>query len=166
MNYFDFFSLPTQYALNLDQLEKQYLNIQQTSHPDKLAKKTADERYNALSHSIEANNAYTTLKDPLLRAKHLLSLQNINIDQEIRANTPTSLLQQSFMDRENLEETDDIDDLRTMLAQAKNDIKKIEQALTKEFQANNIQNIIFETISFQYKNKLLSEIKNKIKKVR
>lgn len=166
MNYFDFFSLPTEYDISLDLLEKKYVLTQQSSHPDKLSNKPADERYKALNHSIEANNAYTTLKDPLLRAKHLLSLRNINIDQEIRVNTPTQLLQQTFIDRENVEETDNINELRSLLAQAKKDTQEIEQQLIQQFKDNILKNIILQTIKLQYKTKLISEIKNKIKKIR
>ncbi len=166
MNYFDFFLLPTEYEISTELLEKKYIFIQQSSHPDKLSNKTADKRYKALNHSIEANNAYAVLKDPLLRAKHLLSLRDINIDQEIRVNTPTTLLQQTFIDREKLEETDSIDELNSFLSQAKNDTQKIEMQLAKAFRGHNLENIVLQTIKLQYKTKLISEIKNKIKKIR
>ena len=95
------------------------------SHPDKLLNKTQTERIVALNHSADANQAYATLKDSLLRAKHLLSLNNISIDQEIIHSIPKEILQQSFFDRENLEETNNIEQLKTSLEHQKQEILKM-----------------------------------------
>jgi molecular chaperone HscB len=166
MNYFDFFSLQKQFDINQDELETKYLAIQQASHPDKLINKSAKERFTALNRSVEANNAYFTLKDPLSRAKYLLSLDNINIDQEIRHSIPQELLQQSFIDREILEDTDNVEDLNDLLNKTKEAILLIQQDLIKDFNSKDSKNAIIQTIKLQYKTKLLLEIKTKIKKIR
>ena len=166
MNYFDFFSLAKQFDINQNELEIKYLAIQQASHPDKLINKSAEERFTALNRSVEANNAYFTLKDHRARAKYLLSLDNINIDQEIRHSIPKELLQQSFIDRETLEDSDNVEDLNALLNKTKEAISLIQQDLIKDFNSKNSKNAIIQTIKLQYKTKLLLEIKTKIKKIR
>ncbi len=166
MNYFNFFLLPKQFDINQGELETKYLAIQQTSHPDKLFTKSAEERLSALNRSIEANNAYLTLKDHLSRAKYLLSLDNINLDQEIRHSIPKELLQQSFIDRETLEYTDTVEDLNVLLNKTKEVISLINNDLIKDFSSNDSKNATIKTIRLQYKTKLLLEIKTKIKKIR
>jgi molecular chaperone HscB len=166
MNYFEFFSLPVQYDINQIDLEKRYHSIQRAFHPDKLTTKSSEERIIALNHSIGANKAYSTLSNSLLRAKYLLLLANVNIDQEIRHNSSNELIQESFSDRELLEETDNIEALGTLLQKTKNDALDIEAYLVEDFKQLTNKQAIFKTIRLQYKTKLMHEIKDKIKKMR
>ena len=166
MNYFKIFSLSSQYDVDLGELEKRYIEIQKSTPPDKLANNTAEERFIAFNNSIDINNAYSQLKDPLLRAKNLLFLKNINIDQEIRKNVTPAILAKSFSEREQLEEIIDNKMLRLFLATTKKTITEIVDELSSCFEKNDIKGAITSTINLQYKTKLLSEIKVKLKKLR
>ena len=76
-NHFQKFNLQTTFKINLQELEDQYLKLQQQFHPD-----TATDQTEAEINSILINQAYKILKNPLKRAAYLLLLQGIDVDSE------------------------------------------------------------------------------------
>ncbi len=77
-NHFDIFSLPTAFEINLDELEKKYLEFQRNFHPDNFS--GAD-----IEKSIAINEAYEILKNDLRRASHILQLNNIDLENDSTA---------------------------------------------------------------------------------
>lgn len=78
----DFFSLleilPA-FGVDKKTLEEAYFKQQRLYHPDRFAGKPAPERQAATARSVDINQAYQTLKDPLKRAQYLLKLQGITV---------------------------------------------------------------------------------------
>jgi molecular chaperone HscB len=79
VNYFELLGLTPQFTLDLAQLESAYFTAQRECHPDRFVGKSAADRQAAMNRSIDVNDAYQTLKDPLSRAQYLLSLQGIRV---------------------------------------------------------------------------------------
>lgn len=73
-NHFRLFGLPEHFALDLDELSERYLRLRQTVHPDLYATAGEREKRLSLQASTLVNEAYQTLKDPLARARYLLTL--------------------------------------------------------------------------------------------
>lgn len=104
MNYFLLFDLPEAFAIDLAELEKRYFAIQRLCHPDRLAGKPAGERDIAALKSMQANDGYKILKDPLRRVQHLLALQGVRVGTEQDTVKPTPELLMVIMEwREELE---------------------------------------------------------------
>lgn len=80
-NFFDFFSLPINFFLDQDELEKKYFSFQQHFHPDKAG-------IAELENSMDINEAYEVLKNPLRRAVHILQLNNIDVENDENATKP------------------------------------------------------------------------------
>ncbi len=80
-NFFEIFSLPQNFALDLDALEKQYLAFQQQFHPDNSS--TAD-----IEQSILINDAYKILSAPISRASYILALNGIDLENDSHAPKP------------------------------------------------------------------------------
>ncbi len=77
-NHFDIFSLPTSFEINLDELEKKYLEFQKNFHPDNFD--SAD-----IEKSIAVNEAYEILKNNSRRASHILQLNGIDLENDSMA---------------------------------------------------------------------------------
>lgn len=77
-DYFTLLTLPQNFSLDLTSLESAYFNAQRQYHPDRFVTKSASEKLAAAQKSADINEAYNTLKHPLKRAQHLLSLHGIN----------------------------------------------------------------------------------------
>jgi len=74
LNYFETFNLPVQFDIDLNLIHDRYREIQKSIHPDRFASATKVEQQQSLLKSTQVNEAYQALKNPLLRAKHLIGL--------------------------------------------------------------------------------------------
>ena len=87
MNYFEVFSLPQKLAIDTAALEKQFYAMSRKLHPDRFASRPAAEQEEALKQSSLLNDAYRTLKDPILRTQYLLKLEGIELEEQSKAAT-------------------------------------------------------------------------------
>ena len=77
-NHFATFALLPLFEIDLDVLEKKYLEFQKQFHPDKSS--TSD-----IEKSISVNEAYNILQNPLTRASHILQLHGIDLENDSNA---------------------------------------------------------------------------------
>ena len=82
MNYFEFFDLPRKLTLDVVALEKQFYAMSRRLHPDRFASKPVAEQEASL-----LNDAYRTLKDPILRTQYLLKLEGVELEEQSKAAT-------------------------------------------------------------------------------
>ena len=94
-NYFELFQLPVSFEVDLNELSDRYRSLQSSIHPDKFANAGDLERRLSVQQSARINDAFQTLKNPLLRARYMLQLSGIdmNSDTDTRMN-PQFLMQQ------------------------------------------------------------------------
>lgn len=78
-SYFALFDLEPRFALAPERLDGAYRAVATEVHPDRFANGSAADRRRALEWSTRANDAYRTLKTPVLRARHLLELRGIDV---------------------------------------------------------------------------------------
>jgi molecular chaperone HscB len=104
MNYFQLFDLPATFELDLTELGSRYLALQRKFHPDKHAAASNRDRLLSVQQTANINDAYHSLKQPLLRAEHLLALRGLKISHEQRSFTDPVFLMQQMELREELEE--------------------------------------------------------------
>jgi molecular chaperone HscB len=117
-NYFKKFNLPIRFQINLQELEANYLKLQQQFHPDFALDKTGAE-----INSILINQAYQILKNPLKRAIYLLQLQGIDIDNDECVVKPSQ--ENLMLVMEIREEIMESSDNKNRIDEIKQKIKKI-----------------------------------------
>src|SRR5258705_9521215 len=86
-SYFTVFQLPQHLNLDVVALEKQFYALSRRLHPDRFAAKPASEQEAALTASSHLNDAYRTLKDPVLRTQYLLKLEGVELEEQSKAAT-------------------------------------------------------------------------------
>jgi molecular chaperone HscB len=86
-NYFEFFDLPSKLQIDTASLEKRFYALSRRLHPDRFASKPIAEQEAALRESSLLNDAYRTLKDPILRTQYLLTLEGIELEEQSKAAT-------------------------------------------------------------------------------
>ena len=87
MDYFSFFSLPRKLTLDVVALEKQFYVLSRKLHPDRFAAKPVEEQEAALVQSSLLNDAYRTLRQPILRTQYLLTLEGVELEEQSKAAT-------------------------------------------------------------------------------
>jgi molecular chaperone HscB len=103
-NHFDLLGLPLAYALDPVRLEASYRDLQSQVHPDRFAAGSEAERRVAMQWAARANEAYTTLRDPLRRARYLLGLRGFDTGEESNTAMPPDFLMQQMEWREAVSE--------------------------------------------------------------
>jgi molecular chaperone HscB len=94
-NHFELFGLPQSYALDRNQLDSAYRELQNTVHPDRFAAQPEAEQRVAMQWATQVNEAYQTLKHPVSRGVYLLRLQGIDaLDASNTKMAPAFLMQQ------------------------------------------------------------------------
>ncbi len=86
-DFFTFFALPRKLILDVTALEKQFYTLSRKLHPDRFASKPQAEQEAALAQSSLLNDAYRTLKDPILRTQYLLTLEGVELEEQSKTAT-------------------------------------------------------------------------------
>lgn len=79
-NYFALFDIPPSFEIDLVALQEKYRDLQRVMHPDKFVNASDREKMLSVQHAALINDAFNTLKAPLLRARYLLELQGVALD--------------------------------------------------------------------------------------
>ena len=118
-NHFDLLGLPIAYGVDAARLEQRYRELQSRVHPDRFASAPEAERRVAMQWATRANEAYRTLRDPVDRARYLLSLKGYDTGEESNTSMPPDFLMQQMEWREAVAEARsrrDAEDLERLLA--------------------------------------------------
>jgi molecular chaperone HscB len=99
-NHFELLGLPVAYAVDEVRLESGYRQLQTQVHPDRFAAASEAERRVAMQWAARANEAYTTLRDPVDRARYLLGLKGFDTGEESNTAMPADFLMQQMEWRE------------------------------------------------------------------
>ncbi|MBI3221769.1 MAG: Fe-S protein assembly co-chaperone HscB [Nitrosomonadales bacterium] len=103
-NYFQLFGLTPSCQLDSTQLERQYRELQALVHPDKHAHQPDVEQRVAMQRATLVNEAYQTLRNPLRRARYLLSLHGVDTQEETNTAMPLEFLMAQMEWRESIVE--------------------------------------------------------------
>lgn len=118
MNYFELFSLTPSFDIDTALLADRYHDLQRAVHPDKFANASEQDKRLAVQRTAQVNDGFSTLKSPITRAEHILSLHGIELSHESTTIKDTQFLMQQMEWRESLEDiahSDDPDGLITEL---------------------------------------------------
>jgi molecular chaperone HscB len=86
-DYFEVFRLERRLQIDVAGLEKAFYAQSRRLHPDRFAARPAAEQDAALAESSRLNDAYRTLKDPILRTQYLLGLEGVELEEQSKAAT-------------------------------------------------------------------------------
>ncbi len=113
-DFFQVFSLPRAYQIDLPALETEFYRLSRKLHPDRFARASEQEREWSLADTALLNDAYRALKDPLIRTEYLLKLEGAEIGEEFAgadgkagkdsSKVPADLLEEVFELNMQLEE--------------------------------------------------------------
>ncbi|MDO6611745.1 co-chaperone HscB [Shewanella sp. 1_MG-2023] len=107
MNYFELFQITPSFDIDTANLAERYRELQRAVHPDKFANESEQQKLLSVQRTAQVNDGYQTLKNPLRRAEHMLSLRGIDISHETTTVKDTAFLMQQMEWRESLEDIKD-----------------------------------------------------------
>jgi molecular chaperone HscB len=125
-NHFALFGLPVTFAIDARALDDAYRSLQAQVHPDRHAAGSDADRRSAMQSSAQVNEAYRALKDPVERARYLLSLRGVDAFDERDTKLPLEFLEAQLERRERAAqavEAADIETLDRILADVRAEIR-------------------------------------------
>jgi len=128
-DHFSLFGLPSAYVLDAVSLERAYREIQARIHPDKFVNSGDAEKRASMQWTTRVNEAYRTLKDPVLRAKYLLEQAGMDVGFETNTAMPPAFLMRQMELRESLEEARTTAALDALASQLSKDRQRLEALL-------------------------------------
>jgi molecular chaperone HscB len=123
-SHFELFGLAPGFAVDTARLDQAYRDLQAKVHPDRYAGASDADRRAAMQWSVRANEAYATLKDPLKRATHLLSLRGVDLGTETNTAMEPAFLMRQIEWREAIEDArmaKNVDALDRLLAELRDE---------------------------------------------
>lgn len=81
-NFFELFSLPVSFDIDLKLLSAKFRDLQQVVHPDRFANSSDQEKRLSVQKAALINEAYQILKSPQRRARYILELQGVVFDEQ------------------------------------------------------------------------------------
>ena len=154
---FDILGLAPRYDISQKALEQAYFTAQRACHPDRFVGKPDMERIAAISRSQLVNDAYDTLKSPLLRAEHLLQLENIHPLAEGVAVPPDILAEMMFLRERIFDHAEVGSELKLIMDEIKSLRAENETKLNAAFTEKDYARATHETIRLQYLGKAMEE---------
>jgi len=141
VDYFGFFNLPRKLQLNEAELEKSFYDLSRQLHPDYFMSASAEERQASIERSSMLNDAYRTLRNPVARAKYLITLEGY---KEAEKKAPPDLLEEVFELNMQIEELraakktgddDEAADARSAIEETLGDLNKKLQEIDERLSA-------------------------------
>ncbi|MBI3710816.1 MAG: Fe-S protein assembly co-chaperone HscB [Proteobacteria bacterium] len=158
LDHFARLGFPPAFAVDEAEIDRHYFAAQRLLHPDRFATRTARERAISQSQAVSLNEAYETLKDPLMRANYLLKLKGIDVNPD-GCNTirdPTLLMEQ-MEQREALQAAETAEDVARLARGAKDQLEACLKRVAAAFVADDLAVAESETTRLKYLVKLVEE---------
>ena len=152
-DFFQLFGLPANYQLDSALLDRRYHALQVQVHPDKFSHLSEAERRVSMQWATRVNEAYQTLSNPIKRARYLLSLHGVDIQEETNTVMPMNFLAAQMEWREAIQEAGE--------ARDSGDLEKLELRLQHEMHA--LQEQLAVKIDTEHDHAAAAEIVRKLK---
>jgi molecular chaperone HscB len=170
-DHFAVLGVPRRYDLDAGELEARYKDLSRRLHPDRFARADQRARRASLQRTVQLNEAWRALRDPLKRAEYLLELGGVKLatdDGGARSGgvaAPPALLMEILELREALDDAraagDDAkvtrmgEDMRARAAQA---TERVAQGLASTPDAAGLEAVARELVALRYYRRFLDEV--------
>lgn len=130
-SYFQIMDCDHTFTVDTQTLQKRYLQLQRSLHPDNFSQKSVKEQQYSESHSALVNKAYQTLLKPLSRGLYMLELEGLHTEEGTDSGADPGFLMELMEINEALDEAQTPEEA----SQIGRDIKGKLAILTEEIDA-------------------------------
>lgn len=147
---FALFQIYSSFRVDLKDLEERYFKLQRVLHPDRSAGKSERDLVLSAKKSADLNEAYETLKDPLLRGKYLLG----ETERSAETHQDSGLLEEILSWQETLSVERDKKMRKEFLQERHVDFERTLEALERAFEEGNKERARILLVRLSYLKKI------------
>ena len=103
-NYFELFGLPVDFQIDEKNLRGAHLELQSAYHPDRFVSASDQEKRIAVQQAAMVNEAYEVLKNPVKRARYMLEVGGLDVNNDHETTSDASFLMEQIEIREELDQ--------------------------------------------------------------
>jgi molecular chaperone HscB len=155
-NYFAVYGIKQQYLINKQQVEANYLKLQQALHPDNFTRDTHMQKL-ATQKSAMINAARITLLCDVLRAEHLLELQGNKVATDATLDDK-DFLQQQFVWNMQINEAETTLEKQTIQEDLANEFNNLTSQFNQTYNAKCLSDSVDVILKMRFVNKLLTNL--------
>jgi molecular chaperone HscB len=164
-DFFALLELTPDFDMDAQALETAYFKQQRLYHPDRYVGRPAADRQQALMRSVDINDAYHTLKNPLSRAQYILHLQGIAVGTERDSIKPSpALLMETMEWRENID-AGNTQELEKMDRELSDKVAQSLTGLTSFYRGQAWEAMAHETLRLGYLHKAREAVTQRLKRL-
>uniref|UniRef100_A0A8C1E3A5 HscB mitochondrial iron-sulfur cluster cochaperone n=2 Tax=Cyprinus carpio TaxID=7962 RepID=A0A8C1E3A5_CYPCA len=137
-NYFDILNCEQKFSLNTQKLQKRYVELQRSLHPDNFSQKSSKEQEYSEEQSALVNKAYRTLQKPLSRAVYMLELRGVLLEEGTDATADPAFLLELLEINESLAETQSQDKVSAIGRSVREKLKDLTERMNSSLNKGDL----------------------------
>ncbi|XP_019741149.1 iron-sulfur cluster co-chaperone protein HscB isoform X3 [Hippocampus comes] len=146
----------------MHKLQKRYLHLQRSLHPDNFSQKSAEEQEYSAHQSALVNKAYSTLLKPLSRGLYLLELKGMRIDEGTDSGVDTEFLLELMEINEALEQAQTPEETDKISQDTKWKLKGLTAKIDDALRAGELQDAKELLAQMKYFSNIEEKVKEKL----
>jgi len=103
-SYFELFGLDLEFDIDLKQLHAEQQRLQAIFHPDRFVNASEQDKRLSVQQASWVNEGYETLSNPVKRARYMLRLSGLELNDESETTSDTVFLMEQIAIREEIDE--------------------------------------------------------------
>ena len=132
-NYFQLFGIPVDFHVDKNILKAKQQALQAEFHPDLFVNASEQDKRLSVQQASHVNEAYQTLLNPVKRARYLLEINGLELNDETETTSDTDFLMEQLELREQLDECRDSEDPVACCDEIADKLKSRAQQFADEF---------------------------------
>lgn len=165
-DHFALLRVERRFDLDSGQLKGSYKGLMGDAHPDRHGRASAEEQQRVADHAASITDAYAVLREPHLRAVHLLELLGAPLDEETSSDVlGAGFLMEVMEAREELEEAAGAEDaprLQALRDANRDAVGALHAALGPAFAGGDLEQARALTARLQYLQRIEAEIRERL----
>ncbi|KAK2845386.1 hypothetical protein Q7C36_010240 [Tachysurus vachellii] len=161
--YFEILNCDQTFALDTQELQGKYVELQRSLHPDNFSQKSQTEQRYSEEQSALINKAYRTLQKPLTRSVYLLQLQGVELDEGTDATADPALLLKVMDVNEKLAETQSLDEVRAVGQEVQVTLKNLTEQMNTSLNKGDLKSARELLVQMKYFANLEEKVKEKLR---
>ncbi|XP_036383071.1 iron-sulfur cluster co-chaperone protein HscB [Megalops cyprinoides] len=161
-NYFDIMDCDKSFALDTQRLQKRYLHLQRSLHPDNFSRKTQKEQEYSEIQSALVNKAYKTLLKPLSRGLYMLELGGVHLEEGTDISADPGFLLEIMEINERLEETQTKEEVNGIGSSIQGRVEDLIEKINASFKKGDLQSAKVLIVEMKYFANIQEKVKERL----